>query len=106
MAEVRLRKVTKEFGKVVAVKDFTLDIKDGEFIILVGPSGCGKTTTLRTIAGLEEVTAGEIYIGDRLVNDVPPKNRDIAMVFPELCSLPSYGRLQKYVLRIKTKKSS
>lgn len=88
MASVRLKKICKEFGKVVAVKDFTLDIKDGEFIILVGPSGCGKTTTLRTIAGLEEVTAGEIYIGDRLVNDVPPKNRDIAMVFQNYALYP------------------
>lgn len=88
MAEVRLKSVSKEFGKVVAVKDFTLDIKDGEFIILVGPSGCGKTTTLRTIAGLEEVTTGEIYIGDRLVNDVPPKNRDIAMVFQNYALYP------------------
>ena len=61
MAKVLLKGVSKEFGKVVAVKDFTLDIKDGEFIILVGPSGCGKTTTLRTIAGLEEASAGEIY---------------------------------------------
>lgn len=88
MAEVRLKDVNKTFGKVVAVKDFNLDIKDGEFIILVGPSGCGKTTTLRSIAGLEEVTAGEIYIGDRLVNDVPPKNRDIAMVFQNYALYP------------------
>ena len=62
MARVLLKDVSKEFGKVVAVKGFTLDIRDGEFIILVGPSGCGKTTTLRTIAGLEEATTGEIYI--------------------------------------------
>jgi len=88
MAEVRLKDVTKTFGKVVAVKSFSLDIEDGEFIILVGPSGCGKTTTLRSIAGLEEVTAGEIYIGDRLVNDVPPKNRDIAMVFQNYALYP------------------
>jgi len=88
MAEVRLKSVTKAFGKVVAVKNFSLDIKDGEFIILVGPSGCGKTTTLRTIAGLEEVTSGEIYIGDRLVNDVPPKDRDIAMVFQNYALYP------------------
>jgi len=73
MAEVKLKDVTKVFGKVVAVKNFNLDIADGEFIILVGPSGCGKTTTLRSIAGLEEINSGEIYIGDRLVNDVPPK---------------------------------
>ncbi len=88
MAKVLLKDITKEFGKVVAVKNFTLDIKDGEFIILVGPSGCGKTTTLRTIAGLEEATAGEIYIGDKLVNDVPPKNRDIAMVFQNYALYP------------------
>lgn len=88
MAKVLLKGVSKEFGKVVAVKDFTLDIKDGEFIILVGPSGCGKTTTLRTIAGLEEASAGEIYIGDKLVNDVPPKNRDIAMVFQNYALYP------------------
>jgi len=72
----------------MAVKEFSLDIEDGEFIILVGPSGCGKTTTLRSIAGLEEVTGGEIYIGDRLVNDVPPKNRDIAMVFQNYALYP------------------
>ena len=88
MVKVTLENVTKIFGKVVAVKNFSLDIKDGEFIILVGPSGCGKTTTLRTIAGLEEVTAGEIYIGERLVNDVPPKDRDIAMVFQNYALYP------------------
>ena len=88
MAEVRLKDITKVFGKVVAIKDFNLDVKDGEFVILVGPSGCGKTTTLRSIAGLEEVTAGEIYIGDRMVNDVPPKNRDIAMVFQNYALYP------------------
>ncbi len=88
MAELRLKEVTKVYGKVLAVKNFSLDIKDGEFIILVGPSGCGKTTTLRSIAGLEEVTSGEIYIGDRLVNDVPPKNRDIAMVFQNYALYP------------------
>ena len=88
MAEVRVKNVSKFFGKVVAVKDFTLDIEDGEFVILVGPSGCGKTTTLRSIAGLEEVTDGEIYIGDRLVNDVPPKDRDVAMVFQNYALYP------------------
>ena len=66
---------------VVAVQEFNLEIKDKEFIVLVGPSGCGKSTTLRMIAGLEEISEGELYIGDRLVNDVAPKDRDIAMVF-------------------------
>jgi len=104
MAEVRLKNVTKVFGKVVAVKNFTLDIKDGEFIILVGPSGCGKTTTLRTIAGLEEVTSGEIYIGDRLVNDVPPKNRDIAMVFQNYALYPHMNVYQNMAFGLKLRK--
>ncbi len=73
---------------VVAVQEFSLDIKDKEFIVLVGPSGCGKSTTLRMIAGLEEITAGELYIGDRLVNDVAPKDRDIAMVFQNYALYP------------------
>ena len=66
---------------VVAVQEFNLDVADKEFIVLVGPSGCGKSTTLRMIAGLEEISEGELYVGDRLVNDVAPKDRDIAMVF-------------------------
>lgn len=89
MASVVLKNVTKRFeGGVIAVSNFNLDIEDKEFIILVGPSGCGKTTTLRMIAGLEEVTEGEIYIGDRLVNDVQPKDRDIAMVFQNYALYP------------------
>src|SRR5436853_3304936 len=81
MAQVALRNVVKTFEKTPAVQGIDLDIADREFVVLVGPSGCGKTTTLRMIAGLEEATSGEIYIGDQLVNDVPPKDRDIAMVF-------------------------
>ena len=73
---------------VVAVQEFNLEIKDKEFIVLVGPSGCGKSTTLRMIAGLEEISEGELYIGDRLVNDVPPKSRDIAMVFQNYALYP------------------
>ncbi len=73
---------------VVAVQQFSLDIKDKEFIVLVGPSGCGKSTTLRMIAGLEEITEGELYIGDKIVNDVPPKDRDIAMVFQNYALYP------------------
>jgi multiple sugar transport system ATP-binding protein len=88
MAEVRLVNLTKYFGKVVAVEKLTLDVKDKEFLVLVGPSGCGKTTALRMIAGLEEATEGEIYIGDRLVNDVSPKDRDIAMVFQNYALYP------------------
>nr|NIQ99689.1 ATP-binding cassette domain-containing protein [Gemmatimonadales bacterium] len=81
MAQVVLQSLTKHFRSVVAVEDFTLEIKDKEFLVLVGPSGCGKTTVLRCIAGLEEASSGDIHIGDRLVNDVSPKDRDIAMVF-------------------------
>ena len=75
-------------GNVTAVKDFNLEIADKEFIVFVGPSGCGKSTTLRMIAGLEEISGGEMYIGDRLINDVPPKDRDIAMVFQNYALYP------------------
>ncbi|MDT3681915.1 MAG: sn-glycerol-3-phosphate ABC transporter ATP-binding protein UgpC [Truepera sp.] len=88
MAEVVLENVYKRFGNVTAVKDFSLDIADEEFMVLVGPSGCGKTTALRMIAGLEEITEGTIRIGDRIVNDVPPKDRDIAMVFQNYALYP------------------
>ncbi|WP_460040034.1 ABC transporter ATP-binding protein [Thermaerobacter litoralis] len=88
MAEVRLVDVTKRFGSTVAVDGVSLDIADGEFLVLVGPSGCGKSTLLRLIAGLEDVSEGEVYIGDRLVNDVPPKDRDVAMVFQNYALYP------------------
>jgi multiple sugar transport system ATP-binding protein len=81
MADVRLKSVTKRWGSVVAVHDFNLDIADREFVVLLGPSGCGKTTTMRMVAGLEDPTAGEITIGSRVVNDLEPKDRDVAMVF-------------------------
>ena len=89
MASVTLKGIYKKYaGGVTAVSDFNLDIQDKEFIILVGPSGCGKSTTLRMIAGLEEISEGELYIGDRLVNDVAPKDRDIAMVFQSYALYP------------------
>lgn len=75
-------------GDFLAVKDFNMEIEDGEFIVFVGPSGCGKSTTLRMIAGLEDITAGDLYIGDRFVNDVEPKDRDIAMVFQNYALYP------------------
>src|SRR5215213_7851908 len=81
MAELRLRNVTKRFGSYVGVDNFNLDIADQEFLVLLGPSGCGKTTTMRMIAGLEEVTEGEIWLGGRMVNKLEPKDRDISMVF-------------------------
>lgn len=89
MSSITLKNVRKTYdGGVVAVDDFSLEVPDKEFIILVGPSGCGKSTTLRMIAGLEEITEGELYIGDRLVNDVAPKDRDIAMVFQNYALYP------------------
>ena len=88
MAQVVLKDLNKKFDEVHAVKDVTLHVPDKEFIVLVGPSGCGKSTTLRMVAGLEEITSGEIHIGDRLVNDLPPKDRDIAMVFQNYALYP------------------
>ena len=89
MASISLRSIYKIYpGDVTAVKDCNLEISDKEFVILVGPSGCGKSTTLRMIAGLEDISLGELYIGDRLVNDVPPKDRDIAMVFQNYALYP------------------
>ena len=106
MADVSIRKIIKEYdGGVQAVKGIDLEIKDHEFVVLVGPSGCGKSTTLRMIAGLEEITDGEIAIDDIVVNDVPPKDRDIAMVFQNYALYPhmtvaenmSFGlRLKRY----------
>jgi multiple sugar transport system ATP-binding protein len=88
MADVALRNVVKRFDDVDAVRNISLNIPDNEFIVLVGPSGCGKSTTLRMIAGLEEATAGDILIGGQVVNDVPPKDRDIAMVFQNYALYP------------------
>ncbi len=89
MASLSMKGIYKRYpGNVTAVTDFSMDIKDKEFIVLVGPSGCGKSTTLRMVAGLEEISEGELYIGDRLVNDVAPKDRDIAMVFQNYALYP------------------
>ena len=88
MAEVALHNVKKRFDEVDAVRGVSLQIPDKEFVVLVGPSGCGKSTTLRMIAGLEEVTSGDIVIGGEVVNDVPPKDRDIAMVFQNYALYP------------------
>ena len=88
MSTVTFDHVTKQYGDVTAVHDFNLEIGDGEFMVLVGPSGCGKTTNLRMIAGLEEISSGSLRIGDRVVNDVPPKDRDIAMVFQSYALYP------------------
>ena len=88
MAQVMMKELNKKYDEVHAVKDVNLHVRDKEFVVLVGPSGCGKSTTLRMVAGLEEITAGEISIGDRVVNDLPPKDRDIAMVFQNYALYP------------------
>jgi ABC-type sugar transport system ATPase subunit len=88
MASVTYEHVTKRYRDTTAVHDLNITVEDGEFLVFVGPSGCGKTTSLRMLAGLEEVSAGSIYIGDRRVNDVPPKDRDIAMVFQSYALYP------------------
>src|SRR5690554_3790760 len=105
MASLSLRDLYKKYpGGVVAVSDFNMEIKDKEFIILVGPSGCGKSTTLRMIAGLEEITKGELYIGDRLVNDIAPKDRDIAMVFQNYALYPHMTVYQNMAFGLKLRK--
>ena len=88
MTRIAFRDVNKKFGDVIAVRDFNLEVEDGEFLVLLGPSGCGKSTALRLVAGLEEPTSGEIIIGDEIVNDVEAKNRDIAMVFQSYALYP------------------
>ena len=105
MATVELKNLTKIYGKdTQVIKDLDLAIKDGEFLVLVGPSGCGKSTTLRMIAGLEEVTAGEIFIDDRKVNDVPPKDRDIAMVFQNYALYPHMTVFDNMAFGLKLRK--
>ena len=109
MAQVLLENVSKIFdgrggsrtARTAAVSNFNLDIADGEFMVIVGPSGCGKTTTLRMIAGLEKTTAGNIYIGDTLVNDVPPKDRDVAMVFQNYALYPHMTVYQNMAFALK-----
>jgi len=105
MAEVRLDHVYKRFGDVTAVKDFNLEIKDEEFMVFVGPSGCGKTTTLRMVAGLEEISDGSLSIGDRVVNDVPPKDRDIAMVFQNYALYPHMNVHQNMSFGLRLRKT-
>ena len=106
MASVSLKHIYKIYqGGVTAVSDFTLDIEDKEFIVLVGPSGCGKSTTLRMVAGLEDISEGELYIGDRLVNDVAPKDRDIAMVFQNYALYPHMTVFDNMAFGLKLRKT-
>ena len=108
MATIKFRNVVKSFdnGKVTVIPDLCLEIEDKEFIVLVGPSGCGKSTTLRMIAGLEEITSGELYIDDRKVNDVAPKDRDIAMVFQSYALYPHMSVYKNMAFALKLKKMS
>jgi multiple sugar transport system ATP-binding protein len=106
MAKIVLEHVVKVFGSdVIAVNDVSLDIGDGEFMVLVGPSGCGKSTILRILAGLEEVTAGEVYVGDRAVTDLPPKDRDVAMVFQNYALYPHMSVRQNLGFGLKLRKT-
>lgn len=115
MASIQLNNVYKVYdGDVTAVSDFNLDIEDKEFIVFVGPSGCGKSTTLRMIAGLEEISKGDLIIGDKRMNDVAPKDRDIAMVFQNYALYPhmnvydnmAFGlKLRKFKKKTKSKKT-
>jgi multiple sugar transport system ATP-binding protein len=104
MAEVSLRQVTKSFQNMEVVHAIDLDIADGEFVVLVGPSGCGKSTTLRMIAGLEKLSSGEIFIGDRLVNTVPARDRDIAMVFQNYALYPHMSVAENMAYALKLRK--
>ena len=105
MARVLLENVTKVFdGKFTAVKGATLNINDGEFMVIVGPSGCGKTTTLRMIAGLEEISSGTISIAGKIVNDMPPKDRDIAMVFQNYALYPHMTVYENMAFALKLRK--
>src|SRR5678815_3309317 len=85
---IEFRNVSKHFGGTLVVDDLSVEIEDGEFVVLLGPSGCGKTTTLRMLAGLETVTSGDIYVGDERINDVPTQRRDLAMVFQSYALYP------------------
>ncbi len=105
MAEVVLQNVYKRYGKVTAVEDFNLHIQDKEFMVFVGPSGCGKSTTLRMIAGLEEISDGTLRIGDKVVNDMPPKDRDIAMVFQNYALYPHMNVYENMAFGLRLRKT-
>ena len=104
MASVTYKHVYKRYGDVEVIKDLNLDVEDKEFVVFVGPSGCGKSTCLRMLAGLEEISEGEIMIGDRVVNDVPPKDRDIAMVFQSYALYPHMSVYDNMAFGLKMRK--
>ena len=104
MAEIQLRNLSKRWGSFVGVQDFNLTIADQEFLVLLGPSGCGKTTTMRMIAGLEDVTAGDIMIDGKRVNDLDPKDRDVAMVFQSYALYPNMNVYENIRFPLKVRK--
>ena len=104
MANLELKNLWKRWGDFVAVKNFQLEIADKEFLVLLGPSGCGKTTTMRMIAGLEDPTQGEIYIGGRMVNDLEPKDRDVSMVFQNYGLYPNLNVYDNICFPLKVRK--
>src|SRR6201988_1845922 len=106
MGQVVLRNLNKKYDEVHAVKDVNLEIHNEEFVVLVGPSGCGKSTTLRMVAGLEEITSGEICIDGEVVNDVPPRDRDIAMVFQNYALYPHMSVFDNMAFGLKLRKFS
>jgi ABC-type sugar transport system ATPase subunit len=106
VAEIRINHITKRFGDFVALHEVDLTVRDGEFLVLLGPSGCGKTTTLRSVAGLERQTSGNIYIGDTLVNDLPPGDRDIAMVFQFYALYPHMSAYDNIAFPLRAQKTS
>src|ERR671928_1061509 len=105
MAGVTIDHIAKKYGEVAAVNDLNIQIRDQEFLVLVGPSGCGKSTALRMIAGLEEISGGDLYIGDRRVNDVAPKDRDIAMVFQSYALYPHMSVYDNLAFGLKLRKT-
>src|SRR5213078_98114 len=104
MAQVAIRSLNKNYDEVHAVNDFNLDIRDKEFVVLVGPSGCGKTTTLRMVAGLESITSGRVLIDDKVVNDLAPMDRDIAMVFQNYALYPHMSVYDNMAFGLKMRK--
>jgi multiple sugar transport system ATP-binding protein len=104
MAEVRLVDVCRKFAQTIAIDHLSLTIPDGEFWVLVGGSGCGKSTILRSIAGLETITSGQIYIGDRLVNEIPARDRDVAMVFQNYALYPHFTVAENLAFGLKMRK--
>ena len=104
MTTLSIRNLTKKYGHLTALEDFSLEISSGEFMVLLGPSGCGKTTVLRCIAGLTDITSGEIYIGNELVNKIPPKDRDVAMVFQNYSLYPHMNLYDNIAFPVKMRK--